>query len=56
MKITMDVCSWNDFDFWSGAAETVKYLTADEVESVIAQLEEMYSDGMTDTEFNDFLM
>lgn len=54
MKITTDVCSWNDFDFWSGAAATVKYLTADEVESVIAQLEEIYPEGMTDTELNDF--
>lgn len=54
MKITMDVCSWNDFDFWSGARETITYLTADEVESVIGQLEEIYPDGMTDTEFNNF--
>lgn len=54
MTIITEVSSWNDFDFWSGARETITYLTADEVESVIGQLEEIYPDGMTDTEFNDF--
>lgn len=54
MTIITEVSSWNDFDFWSGANETIMYLTADEVERVIEQLEEIYPDGMTDTEFNDF--
>ena len=54
MKIITEVFSENDFDFEGGARETIAYLTADEVESVIGQLEEMYPDGMTDTEFNDF--
>lgn len=54
MKIIKEVDSWNDFDFWSGAEGTVKYLTCDEIETIFAQLEEIYPDGMTDTELNDF--
>lgn len=54
MKITKEVYSWNDFDFWSGAEDTVKYLTCDEIETIFTQLEEIYPDGMTDTELNDF--
>ena len=54
MKITKEVNSWNDFDFWSGAYDTVKYLTCDEIETIFAQLEEIYPEGMTDTELNDF--
>lgn len=54
MKIIKEVNSWNDFDFWSGAENTVKYLTCDEIETIFAQLEEIYPDGMTDTELNDF--
>lgn len=53
MKITKEVNSWNDFDFWSGAEDTVKYLTCDEIETIFAQLEEIYPEGMTDTELND---
>lgn len=54
MKISKEVYFWNDFDFWSGAEDTVKYLTCDEIETIFAQLTEIYPDGMTDTEFNDF--
>ena len=44
----------HDFDFWSGAKDTVKYLTWEELDTIEAMLEDIYPDGMEDTELNDF--
>lgn len=46
--------SLNDFEFWSGARDKVKYLTHDEIEQIEQELEELYPDGMDETEVNDF--
>lgn len=46
--------SLNDFKFWSGARDTVEYLTHDEIEQIEQELEELYPDGMDETEVNDF--
>ena len=54
MKVFKEVESYDDFDFWSGARDTVKYLTSDEIELVFSTLEEIYPEGMTETELNDF--
>lgn len=54
MKVFKEVESYNDFDFWAGARDTVKYLTSDEVEQIFSMLEEIYPEGMTETEVNDF--
>lgn len=54
MTITKEVYSWNDFDFWSGAEDTAACLTCGEIETIFAQLTEIYPDGMTETELNDF--
>ena len=54
MKIITEVNSVYDFEFWSGARDTVAELTPDEVESILSVLEETYPDGMTDTQLNDF--
>lgn len=43
------------FDFWSGARNTVKYLTESELDTIEAYLEELYPEGMTDAELNDFV-
>lgn len=43
-----------DFDFWGGAKDTVKYLTEDEMNTIEGILEELYPDGMSETELNDF--
>lgn len=43
-----------EFEFWSGACETVEELTQEELETIWNYLEECYPDGMTDTEINDF--
>ena len=54
MTIKTDTTLKN-FDFWSGAKDTVKYLTESELETIESYLEELYPEGMTDTELNDFL-
>lgn len=46
--------SIRNFDFWSGAKDTVKYLTEDELDTIEEMLEELYPDGMDETELNDF--
>ena len=46
--------SLNDFDFWSGAKDTVKYLTEDEINQIENILEDCFPEGMSDTEINDF--
>lgn len=44
-----------NFNFWSGAKDTVKYLTESELDTIESYLEELYPEGMTDTELNDFI-
>ena len=46
--------SLKDFDFWSGAKDTVKYLTEDEINLIETILEDSFPDGMDETEINDF--
>ena len=46
--------SIRNFDFWSGAKDTAKYLTEDEMNTIEEMLEELYPDGMSETELNDF--
>lgn len=45
--------SLKDFEFWSGARDTVKYLTDDELDTLESILEDMYPDGIDDGELND---
>ncbi len=45
--------SISNFDFWSGAKDKVKYLTEDEMSTIEGILEELYPDGMSETELND---
>lgn len=46
--------SLSEFDFWSGACDTVKYLTEAEMEEIESILESEYPEGMEDTFINDF--
>lgn len=46
--------SLRDFDFWSGAKDTVEYLTLDELDQIEEMLEDINPDGMDETEINDF--
>lgn len=42
------------FDFWSGAKHLANKLTYSELETISEHLQELYPDGMTDTQINDF--
>lgn len=54
MIIKTEVTGVNEFDFWSGAIDTVKYLTDEECETIFQFLEDCNPDGMTDEELNNF--
>ena len=45
--------SLRNFEFWSGAKANAEMMTAEELDSVESELEELYPDGITDTEIND---
>lgn len=54
MKIITEV--WLEhFDAWSGAKDTLEVLTTEQIRTIEGMLEDLYPDGMTDTELNDFL-
>jgi len=53
MKIISEDKRLRDFDFWSGAKDTVDYLTSDELDIIEDMLEDAYPDGMTETQVND---
>lgn len=44
-----------DFEAWSGAKDTLKYLTMEEIDQLEMYIAEMFPDGLTDMELNDFL-
>ncbi len=44
----------SNFNFWSGAKDTVKYLTDEEVDTIGELLKDVFPDGMTETQINDF--
>ena len=46
--------SLSDVEFWSGAKDTVKYLTDEELDQIEEILEELYPGGIDETEINDF--
>jgi len=46
--------SISDFEFWSGAKDTAKYLTDEEFNTIESMLEDLYPDGMSVTQLNDF--
>jgi len=54
MKVYKEVNTRYDFDFWSGARETINYLTDEEIEEIFSMLETCYGDEISDTELNDF--
>lgn len=45
--------SLRDFAFWSGAKDRVKYLSEEQLDTIESMLEEIYPEGMSDTEIND---
>ena len=47
--------SLRNFEFWSGAKDTVKYLTLEELDTIEEILEDSFPDGIGETELNDIL-
>ena len=45
--------SLSDFEFWSGARQTAELLTVEELDSIEATLEEIYPEGIDETQLND---
>lgn len=43
-----------EFNFWSGAKDTVKYLILEELDSVESILDDLYPEGISETDLNDF--
>ena len=41
------------FEFWAGAKDTVKYLTEDELDQIEQILEDLWPEGLSETEVND---
>ena len=54
MKITRDI-SLENFEAWSGGADTLEELTAEECEQLESIIEDLYPDGMDETQLNDLL-
>lgn len=54
MKIYKDE-SLSSFEFWSGAKDTIKHLTDEELNTVEDTLKELFPEGMSETELNDFI-
>lgn len=55
MKITSEI-SLSDFEAWSGAKETKKVIIENEkVDEFDNLIEELYPDGLTETQLNDIL-
>lgn len=52
MKITTEK-NLTNFKFWSGAKALANKLTYAELDWISQQLEELYPDGMTETQIND---
>ena len=52
MKIYSDV-PLTEFEFWAGAKDTVKYLTEEELDQIEQILEDIYPEGLNETDLND---
>jgi len=52
MELTHDVPLRN-FEFWSGAKQRASHLTPRQLDHIEFVLEELYPDGITDTQVND---
>ena len=52
------ICEWDVNDIhnqlWSGARDRIKYLTYEEIDTILTLLDECYPEGLTDTQVNDF--
>ena len=55
MKITKEI-SFSQFEPWSGAVDTYnRIVEADKEDELESLIDELYTDGLSDTELNDLL-
>lgn len=54
MTITSET-TLSSFNFWSGGQTNAEQLTTTELGALESQLEDLYPNGMTDTELNDLM-
>ena len=54
MKISQEI-HLRDFDAWCGGNDTKENLTNEDLDTIEYHLTELFPDGMTETEVNDFL-
>ena len=52
MKTYNDI-NLSSFDFWSGAKDNAAKLTSNQLDEVELNLEELYPDGLSETQLND---
>lgn len=52
MKVIKEL-SLSNFDFWGGAKDRAQMLTIDELDEIERQLEDVYPEGMDETQIND---
>jgi hypothetical protein len=52
MKITTET-TLNNFEFWASAKHNANLLTSDQLDAIESTLDELYPDGMSDTDLND---
>lgn len=55
MKITIEISSLDEFEAWSGGKTQLEMLTPEQRDRLLDILEDVYPEGMTDSELNDFL-
>ena len=53
MKTINNNTDLTQFDFWSGAKQFADNLTPSELNQIQTMLEDIYPDGLTETELND---
>ena len=54
MKVFREI-DLQDFEPWSGAKQTFEALTTEDLETLQSMLEELYPDGIDETNINDIL-
>jgi len=52
MKITTET-TMSNFEFWSSAKHNASLLSSNQLDAIESVLNELYPDGMSDTELND---
>ena len=56
MKIYKEITSITEYEAWSGAVDTINRLEElDAIETIDSMLDDIFSDGCSETELNDFL-